>query len=75
MKNKPIPAGPPVIVNCSVFPNSSIKPGTPRLEYRNKRKKQLLEIDKIQNNLGSGDQVIELLKAFMSFRHRANRLI
>jgi len=76
--NKPIPAGPPVIKNCTEIPNSSIKPGVqnnPIIEYRNKRKKQLLAISKIQNNLGSGDHVMELLKAFMPFRHRANRLI
>jgi len=66
--------------NKTWFPKA--KPGiptsplwTPRLEYRNKRKKQLLAISKIQNNLGSGDHVMELLKAFMPFRHRANRLI
>jgi len=65
--------------NKTWFPKA--KPGiptsplwTPRLEYRNKRKKQLLEIDKIQNNVVDGYDA-KLLNEFKPFRDKANRLI
>ena len=77
MKNKPIPAGSPVVVNSSEIPNSSIKPeiqDNPIMEYRNKRKKQLLAISKIQNNIVDGYDA-KLLNEFKPFRDKANRLI
>jgi len=77
LKNKPIPAGPPVVKNCTEIPNSSIKPGIPDnpiIEYRNKRKKQLLVISKIQNNVVDGYDA-KLLNEFKPFRDKTNRLI
>jgi hypothetical protein len=44
-----------------------------RLQYKEKRKKQLEKISKLQNNIGDHD--IELLEAFKPFRDRANELI
>ena len=65
--------------NKTWFPEA--KPGiptsplwTPRLEYRNKRKKQLLAISKIQNNVVDGYDA-KLLNEFKPFRDKANRLI
>ena len=65
--------------NKTWFPKA--KPGiptsplwTPRLEYRNKRQKQLLAISKIQNNVVDGYDA-KLLNEFKPFRDKANRLI
>ena len=44
-----------------------------RLQYKEKRKKQLEKISKLQNNIGDHD--LELLEAFKPFRDRANELI
>jgi len=49
------------------------KPSEKRKQYRDKRKKQLEKISKLQNNIGDHD--IELLKAFKPFRNRADKLL